>query len=226
MKIVKYCFGFLLSIIFSQTLDVTFRYVKGSDENFVRIFVPGTMPDGTANDWGPNSNGVISPSAPSLMDYDLEINSYRKSYALNIGQEYLYKFHTHQNASGSDYSWFQDPLNPLVTSDGWDNSILVVSDPLFFQPSFHLNDDELVIGMSISISSSTVVDSIKYEVAGERFLASTNLFQNGVFYVPFDLPYSFFESFRILVYIDGNEYVAFNKDQVEVIEETIPKEEN
>ena len=222
MKIVKYCVGFFLSVIFSQTLDVTFRYVKDSDENFVRIFVPGTMPDGTANDWGPNSNGVISPSAPSLMDYDLDINSYRKSYTLNIGQEYLYKFHTHQNASGSDYSWFQDPLNPVVTSDGWDNSILVVSDPLFFQPSFHLNDDELVIAMSISISSSTVVDSIKYEVAGERYLSSTNLFQNGVFYVPFDLPYSFFESFRILVYIDGNEYVAFNKDQVEVIEETIP----
>ena len=76
MKIVKYCVGFFLSVIFSQTLDVTFRYVKDSDENFVRIFVPGTMPDGTANDWGPNSNGVISPSAPSLMDYDLEINSF------------------------------------------------------------------------------------------------------------------------------------------------------
>ena len=222
MKILKYCFLFLISVIFSQTLDVTFRYVKHHDENFVRIFVPGTMPDGTANDWGPNSNGLISPNALSLMSFDSESNSYHRTYTLEIGQEYEYKFHTHHNSSGSDYSWFQDPLNPLVTSDGWDNSILVVSDPLFFQPSFHLNEQELVIGMSISISASSDIDSIKYIVADESYLASSNLFQDGVFYVPFDVPYSFFESYRILIYIDGNEYLAFNKDQVEVIEEIVP----
>ena len=222
MKILKYCFLFLISVIFSQTLDVTFRYVKHHDENFVRIFVPGTMPDGTANDWGPNSNGVISPNALSLMSFDSESNSYHRAYTLEIGQQYEYKFHTHHNSSGSDYSWFQDPLNPLVTSDGWDNSILVVSDPLFFQPSFHLNEQELVIGMSISISASSDIDSIKYIVADESYLASSNLFQDGVFYVPFDVPYSFFESYRILIYIDGNEYLAFNKDQVEVIEEIVP----
>ena len=222
MKILKYCFLFLISVIFSQTLDVTFRYVKHHDENFVRIFVPGTMPDGTANDWGPNSNGLISPNALSLMSFDSESNSYHRAYTLEIGQEYEYKFHTHHNSSGSDYSWFQDPLNPLVTSDGWDNSILVVSDPLFFQPSFHLNEQELVIGMSISISASSDIDSIKYIVADESYLASSNLFQDGVFYVPFDVPYSFFESYRILIYIDGNEYLAFNKDQVEVIEEIVP----
>jgi len=222
MKILKYCFLFLISVIFSQTLDVTFRYVKHHDENFVRIFVPGTMPDGTANDWGPNSNGLISPNALSLMSFDSESNSYHRAYTLEIGQQYEYKFHTHHNSSGSDYSWFQDPLNPLVTSDGWDNSILVVSDPLFFQPSFHLNEQELVIGMSISISASSDIDSIKYIVADESYLASSNLFQDGVFYVPFDVPYSFFESYRILIYIDGNEYLAFNKDQVEVIEEIVP----
>jgi len=222
MKILKYCFLFLISVIFSQTLDVTFRYVKHHDENFVRIFVPGTMPDGTANDWGPNSNGLISPNALSLMSFDSESNSYHRAYTLEIGQQYEYKFHTHHNSSGSDYSWFQDPLNPLVTSDGWDNSILVVSDPLFFQPSFHLNEQELVIGMSISISASSDIDSIKYIVADESYLASSNLFQDGVFYVPFDVPYSFFESYRILIYTDGNEYLAFNKDQVEVIEEIVP----
>ena len=222
MKILKYCFLFLISVIFSQTLDVTFRYVKHHDENFVRIFVPGTMPDGTANDWGPNSNGVISPNALSLMSFDSESNSYHRAYTLEIGQQYEYKFHTHHNSSGSDYSWFQDPLNPLVTSDGWDNSILVVSDPLFFQPSFHLNEQELVIGMSISISASSDIDSIKYVVAGESYLASLNLFQDGVFFVSFDEPSSFFDSYRILVYISGDEYLAFNKDQVEVFEENKP----
>ena len=222
MKILKYCFLFLISFIFSQTLDVTFRYVKHHDENFVRIFVPGTMPDGTANDWGPNSNGVISPNALSLMSFDSESNSYHRTYTLEIGQEYEYKFHTHHNSSGTDYSWFQDPLNPETTSGGYENSLLVVSDPLFFQPSFHLSEQELVIGMSLSIASSSSIDSIKYLIAGESYLATPNQFQDGVFFVSFDEPSSFFDSYSILVYINGHEHVAFSKDQVEVFEEDIP----
>ena len=222
MKILKYCFLFLISFIFSQTFDVTFRYVKHYDENFVRIFVPGTMPDGTANDWGPNSNGVISPNALSLMSFDSESNSYHRTYTLEIGQEYEYKFHTHHNSSGTDYSWFQDPLNPETTSGGYENSLLVVSDPLFFQPSFHLSEQELVIGMSLSIASSSSIDSIKYLIAGESYLATPNQFQDGVFFVSFDEPSSFFDSYSILVYINGHEHVAFSKDQVEVFEEDIP----
>ena len=222
MKILKYCFLFLISFIFSQTLDVTFRYVKHHDENFVRIFVPGTMPDGTANDWGPNSNGVISPNALSLMSFDSESNSYHRTYTLEIGQEYEYKFHTHHNSSGTDYSWFQDPLNPETTSGGYENSLLVVSDPLFFQPSFHLSEQELVIGMSLSIASSSSIDSIKYLIAGESYLATPNQFQDGAFFVSFDEPSSFFDSYSILVYINGHEHVAFSKDQVEVFEEDIP----
>ena len=73
---------FLNIIIFSQQLDVTFRYVK--EPNFFnRMFCTGTMPDGTSNDWGPNSN-VISPSAPSQMIYNENNDSYEKSYSLQI----------------------------------------------------------------------------------------------------------------------------------------------
>ena len=64
----KYLFlFFLLQQAFA--LDVTFRYVETPGDDFVRVFVPGTMPPGTDNDWGPNSNSMISPSAPSLMIY-------------------------------------------------------------------------------------------------------------------------------------------------------------
>ena len=51
------------SLIFSQSLDVTFKYVESPNDDFVRVFVPGTMPEGSSNDWGPNSNGFINPDA-------------------------------------------------------------------------------------------------------------------------------------------------------------------
>ena len=68
MKKFNFGFFFYFTFIFSETIDVTFRYVKHPDDDFIRIFVPGTMPEGTINDWGPNSNGVISPNAQSLMN--------------------------------------------------------------------------------------------------------------------------------------------------------------
>tara|TARA_B110000444_G_scaffold28253_1_gene23276 strand:+ start:3699 stop:6437 length:2739 start_codon:yes stop_codon:yes gene_type:complete len=222
MKIFNYGFFFYFTFIFSETIDVTFRYVKHPDDDFIRIFVPGTMPEGTINDWGPNSNGVINPNAQSLMNFNSENQSYHRKYSLEIGQEYEYKFHTHHNSSGTDYSWFQDPLNPETTSGDYDNSLLIISDPLFFQHFFHLSEEELVTGMSLSIASSSSIDSIKYVIAEESNLATANQFQDGVFFVSFDEPSSFFDSYRILVYINGNEYVAFSKDQVAVFEEDIP----
>ena len=79
-------FGLLPGLLLSQSLDVTFRYISNPVEEFVRVFVPGTMPSGTNNDWGPNSNGMISPTAPSLMTYDESIDAYKRTYSLNIGK--------------------------------------------------------------------------------------------------------------------------------------------
>ena len=62
-----------LSLLLCQQLDVTFRYVKDPNENFTSVFVPGTMPNGTSNDWGPNSNGLISPGALSQMTFTHEL---------------------------------------------------------------------------------------------------------------------------------------------------------
>ena len=63
--------------LYCQPLDVTFRYVKNLTDDFDRVYVPGTMPSGTINDWGPNSNGIIEPSAPSQM---ISNESSRSSY--------------------------------------------------------------------------------------------------------------------------------------------------
>ena len=220
ISILIYCF--LLSLSLGQQLDVTFRYVKEPTESFNRIFVPGTMPDGTSNDWGPNSNGVISPSAPSQMIYNENNDSYEKSYSLQIGQEYLYKLHFHYNASGGDYAWVSDPMNPETTSDGWDNSILYVTDPLFFQPARHLNDDGLVNGLSLGIHTNSQIDSIRYKVGNDNFISDGYFFENGNFYVPFQVPRSLFESYKIEVSIEGQNYVAYDQPEITITEQSMP----
>ena len=137
---------FFLAYIYSQSIDVTFRYVKSQNDDFVRVFVPGTMPSGTSNDWGPNSNGLISPNALSKMIYNESTDSYEKTYSLDIGQEYLYKIHFHYNNSGTENSWIPDPLNPLTTDDNYTNSILNIEDPLIFQPARHVDMNGQVDG--------------------------------------------------------------------------------
>ena len=222
MKISILIYFFLLSLSLGQQLDVTFRYVKEPTENFNRIFVPGTMPDGTSNDWGPNSNGVISPSAPSQMLYNENNDSYEKSYSLQIGEEYLYKLHFHYNASGGDYAWVSDPMNPETTSDGWDNSILYVTDPLFFQPARHLNDDGMVNGLSLGIHTNAQIDSIRYKVGNDNFTSDGYFFQNGNFYVPFQTPRSLFESYKIEVSIEGQNYIAYDQPEITITEQSMP----
>jgi len=82
------------------------------------------MPDGTSNDWGPNSNGFIGPNELSQMDWNETIDAYEKNYSLAIGSQHLYKIHFHPNSSGTNYSWIPDPLKPEITDDEWNNSIL------------------------------------------------------------------------------------------------------
>ena len=101
----KLVFFLILAVAFGQNIDVTFRYVKKSTDDFLRVFVPGTMPSGTSQDWGPNSNGMISTNAPSIMTYNAETDCYEKTYSLETGQQFLYKMHFHHNSSGTDYSW-------------------------------------------------------------------------------------------------------------------------
>ena len=212
----------LTSIVYGQSLEVTFRYVAGPNDDFTRVFVPGTMPSGTSNDWGPNSNGVISPSAPSRMDYSQTTDSYEKTYSLNVGDEHQYKIHFHHNSSGSDYTWIPDPLNPLTTDDNWTNSILEVTDPLLFQEARHLNNSGEVTGFSMGIFASESVDSIRYSIGGDT-LPGTEYYQNnGVLYIPFNPPLSVYDPIWVQASISGSWDTVYDFGAIEIIEAPMP----
>ena len=211
-----------LSIVCGQSLDVAFRYVAGPNDDFIRVFVPGTMPSGTSNDWGPNSNGMIAPSAPSRMNYNETTDSYEKTYSLSVGDEHQYKIHFHHNSSGSNYTWIPDPLNSLTTDDNWTNSILEVTDPLLFQEARHLNSVGEVTGFSMGIFASEGVDSIRYSMGGDT-LPGTEYYQdNGVLYIPFNPPLSVYDPIWVQASISGSWDTVYDFGAIEIIEAPIP----
>jgi len=124
-----------LHAIAQDSVSVTFRYNASS--SVVRVMLPGDF-----NNFGPNNDGVISPSAASLMNYD-PINDYWfKTVRLeldggsstNNGENgYRYKFHEHLNSSGTQYNWVADPLNPDVAVEGFGDSWVEITSPMIFQ---------------------------------------------------------------------------------------------
>jgi len=88
---------------YGLALDVTFRYVETPNDDFVRVFVPGSM-----NDWGPNSDGVISPDAESQMVFNEETGCYERTYDLSLGEEYIYKIHFHYNKNQFHHATYQN----------------------------------------------------------------------------------------------------------------------
>ena len=212
----------LTSIVYGQSLEVTFRYVAGPNDDFTRVFIPGTMPSGSSNDWGPNSNGVISPSAPSRMEYNQSTDSYERTYSLNVSDEHQYKIHFHHNSSGSDYTWIPDPLNPLTTDDNWTNSILEVTDPLLFQEARHLNNSEEVTGFSMGIFSSESVDSIRYSIGGDTLPGAEYYQDNGVLYIPFNPPLSVYDPIWVQASISGSWDTVYDFGAIEIIEAPMP----
>ena len=203
-------------------LDVTFRYVEIPNDDFVRVFVPGTMPEGTNNDWGPNSNGFISPDAPSRLIYNDGTDCYEKTYSLTVGVQYLYKIHFHHNSSGTNYSWIPDPLNPETTDDNYNNSILDVIDPLFFQPARHLNNNNDVIGFSTGIFTDGTIDFIQYSIGGDTLSGSDYYSDNGVLYIPMDPVLSLYDPIWVQASIDGDVYTVYEFGAIEIVEEPLP----
>ena len=211
---------FLLSLLNAQAqLSVTFRYVKTPEDNFVRVFVPGEM-----NNWGPNSSGFISPTAPSLMQLDESVDSYTKNYSLNIGQQYLYKIHFHYNNSGSNYVWIPDPLNPLSTNDTWENSILNITDPLFFQQVRHMDSDGTVDGVSVGMFTNGNIDQVICVIGSDTIDTQNALSDDGIFYVSLDPPRSLYESYLIEATIDGNTHTAYSQSAIDIESEPLPNE--
>ncbi len=206
----------LLSLSQAQILNVTFHYVPQPDDNFVRVFVPGTM-----NNWGPNSNGFISPSAPSLMSYADSLDAYVKTYTFSLGETVYYKFHFHYNSSGSDWAWISDPANPIDDGEPYHNSVLQITDPLFFEPNRHLNRDGFVVGLSIGIFSSDTVEHITYILGADTLDGTDSLRSNGIFYVSFP-PRSILEEYRIMATINGVDSTIFYQPALEVQELPLP----
>ena len=211
---------FLLSVvtIVGQPIDITFRYVERPSDDFLRLYIPGTF-----NNWGPNNNSIIDPSSDSQMNYNENTRSYEKKYTFYLGQEHEYKLHFHHNQSGSNHSWLTDPLNPLTTDDEWNNSVLNVSAPMFFQPARHQNDLGLVDGLSIGIFSLGTIDSVRYSVGEDAFSADGYISEDDVFYVGLDPARSFFESYKIQAFIDGQSYIAYDQSALEIVEQSIPQ---
>lgn len=117
-----------------DSLDVTFRYYPNT--NAVRSYVPGSF-----NNWGNNSNGRIPNADGSLLTVDNENGFSYKVVRLRVGggsstlqgrTGYAYKFHEQYNATGSQWEWFTDPLNPRSIPPNTD-SFLEITHPLIFQ---------------------------------------------------------------------------------------------
>lgn len=148
----------------AQPLDVTFRYVPGPDDNFVRAFVPGEF-----NTWGPNHLGRISVGAVSQMTYVDSLEQWLYTTPLEIGKTYEYKIHFHYDGSGSDRAWISDPLNDRTNPSDNNNSVVTITDPMLFQPARELNSGGLIDAVSAGLFSTNGVASIQFEINGIPF---------------------------------------------------------
>ncbi len=141
-----------LPVVAQDSVDVTFRYYP--ENTVTRVMLPGEF-----NDFGPNNMGVISPSAPSLMEYDFAGQFWFKTIRLEVGggestnsgnTGYRYKFHEHYDGSGSNNAWIADPLNPNVAVEGFGDSWVEITHPLIFQMQprnnevFQLDEPDLI----------------------------------------------------------------------------------
>lgn len=191
-----------------QNLDVTFRYVPAeSGSPVIRAFLPGEF-----NNWGPNNNGVIAANAPSLMTFQDSIGQWLYTIPLDIGTTYQYKVHLHFNEAGSSWQWITDPLNSRVNTSDNNNSVLMVRDPMVFQPAREPLSNDLVGAVSASLLSLVPVTSIRFWVNGvERDGLPFYDASNGVFRYELDRPVKKGAQFKI-VFTDA----AGRSDSLEV----------
>jgi len=163
-------------------ITVTFRHYPTA-ATVQRAFVPGTF-----NNWGPNASGVIAAGAPSEMTWVDSLGCYIKQYALETGVTYNYKLHEHLNASGSQWQWLSDPLNPLINTGDNNNSILEPAPLMLFQvqpaggalvteQDAHLTAGAFVAaGDSLLLSASTIaIDGAVTATLAECYLSGPGL---------------------------------------------------
>ncbi|MBD3288432.1 hypothetical protein GF337_06470, partial [candidate division KSB1 bacterium] len=176
----------LTNVLAQETVNVTFRYYPTSDE-VLRAFVPGTF-----NNWGPNSSGTISTTAPSLMTYVDEEGYWAKIVPLTAGTQYQYKFHEQYNPTGTSWQWFTDPLNPLINYQDNNNSIINVEKAMIFQVEpradmlvdlgdqirvgvFAAEGDSILLAESAIIVDDSLVSTFEGIVDPERSILSLEI---------------------------------------------------
>ena len=176
----------------AQSVDVTFRFLPDLEtppiSPVTRAFVPGTMPEGTMNDWGPNLEGVIQPSAASRATYVPQLNEYRYTVPLADGAEHQYKIHYHQN-SGSPYggTWISDPLGTeTVGSD--QNSLIRVTDPFVFQIAREQNGTSEIQAVSAGVFGTEAVTSVSFTVNEATYTTGITDTGDGIFRLELPAP--------------------------------------
>ncbi len=146
----------------AQPVDVTFRFLPDlttpTISPVVRAFVPGSF-----NDWGPNNAGRIATGAPSQATYEPALAEYRYTTSLTVGETYAYKVHVHENAAGTDFTWYTDPLGTETTGDNAD-SVVRVEDPFVFQIAREQNGTAAVQAVSAGVFGTADVASVTFTV--------------------------------------------------------------
>ncbi|MEL7001196.1 MAG: alpha-amylase family glycosyl hydrolase [Bacteroidota bacterium] len=140
----------LVSIAQTNQITVNFRFDDPSKQ-YTNAFVPGSF-----NDWGPNTDGRIDVGAPSQMSYNTSGGYWEKDIVLTVGQSYQYKFHGHFNADGSNFEWLTDSSNPDNAGGPDFNSIINVSDPMFFQVDAGVDVNDQLIFKARIFSNSDI----------------------------------------------------------------------
>jgi glycosidase/outer membrane lipoprotein-sorting protein len=169
LKIFIFTLIFVQSLL-SQIVPVTFYYKPQTPVN--AVFLAGSF-----NNWGNNVNGIVSDTT-FRMRYDASNGVWYKVQNLGIGT-YEYKFVEDRNGDGKGETWITDPNNPRINYSNYNNSILIVSDPMVF----HLlpkhgtitNRDQPEISAYIFYSSGTTISEINLYIDGV-------LVPNGIIY--------------------------------------------
>ncbi|MFZ5518168.1 MAG: alpha-amylase family glycosyl hydrolase [Candidatus Zhuqueibacterota bacterium] len=171
-----------------EFIQITFRHYP-TKPDVVRAFVPGAF-----NNWGPNSSGVIAPTAPSLMTYIDSLQCWVKSYRLPVGETQLYKFHEHFNESGTSNQWLSDPLNPMIESGGYFNSILEVTEIMIFEilpkngSVLSEKNPDLIAGIFVAENDTLLLSQSTISLNGEIIATMENYYIADLSLLKFTLP--------------------------------------
>jgi len=172
----KILFLLILSFqhLLSQTVPVTFYYKPQDSVN--AVFLAGSF-----NNWGNNVNGIVSDTR-FKMSYDPASGVWYKVENLGIGT-HEYKFVEDRNGDGKGETWITDPNNPRINYQNFQNSIIIVTDPMVF----HLlpkhgtitNRDQPEISAYIFYSSGTTISEINLYIDGQLIPNGLSYFNPG-----------------------------------------------